>query len=186
MKHLGIALALIVAVFLAVGPAIASPKSGSNGKSESCPDQDGTGADKGANEPGCDKPDGNNGCGNDDDREDDNNGNCGKPAQPTPSPSHTSQPSPTPSYSPSPYPSLTEQPGVPSPSPTPTVGTTPSPVPSHVPSAKPTPKTDVPSPDPTSTPRAGRLPATGLSFWGWVLVALTLILVGEMLWRKSE
>jgi hypothetical protein len=48
------------------------------GKSQSVPDSDGTGADKGL--PGPDKPaqggDGNNGCGNDRDGEDDNNGNC--------------------------------------------------------------------------------------------------------------
>jgi hypothetical protein len=50
---------------------------GTRGKSTSVPDSDGTGADKG--EPGPDKPptgDGNNGCGNDADGEDDNNGNC--------------------------------------------------------------------------------------------------------------
>ena len=62
--------------------------SGTQGKSESTPDQDGHGPERDYN--GTDKPngpggidvadqDGNNGCGNDDDFEDDNEGWCGKP-----------------------------------------------------------------------------------------------------------
>ena len=60
------------------------------GKSPSKPDQDGIGADHGIvnNDKTGPGTDGNNGCGNDADREDDNNGWCGrKPAPETPSPS---------------------------------------------------------------------------------------------------
>jgi hypothetical protein len=51
------------------------------GKSGSTPDQDGIGADHGIvnNDKTGAGTDGNNGCGNDPDREDDNNGWCGKP-----------------------------------------------------------------------------------------------------------
>jgi hypothetical protein len=61
------------------------------GKSGSTPDQDGIGADHGVDNNDKTGPDtdGNNGCGNDPDREDDNNGWCGKkPAnvQPTETP----------------------------------------------------------------------------------------------------
>lgn len=51
------------------------------GKSPSTPDQDGTGMDRGIinNDKTGPGTDGNNGCGNDADREDDNNGWCGKP-----------------------------------------------------------------------------------------------------------
>jgi pyruvate/2-oxoglutarate dehydrogenase complex dihydrolipoamide acyltransferase (E2) component len=60
------------------------------GKSSSTPDQDGIGADHGIvnNDKTGPGTDGNNGCGNDPDREDDNNGWCGqKPANQTPVPS---------------------------------------------------------------------------------------------------
>jgi hypothetical protein len=60
------------------------------GKSGSTPDQDGIGADHGVdnNDKTGAGTDGNNGCGNDADREDDNNGWCGrKPANESPSPS---------------------------------------------------------------------------------------------------
>ena len=60
------------------------------GKSKSTPDQDGIGADHGIDNNDKTGPgtDGNNGCGNDADREDDNNGWCGhKPSNETPTPS---------------------------------------------------------------------------------------------------
>ncbi len=60
------------------------------GKSKSTPDQDGIGADHGVvnNDKTGAGTDGNNGCGNDADREDDNNGWCGrKPANGNPAPS---------------------------------------------------------------------------------------------------
>jgi hypothetical protein len=61
------------------------------GKSGSTPDQDGTGADHGIfnNDKTGPGTDGNNGCGNDPDREDDNNGWCGRtpaPVNGTPAP----------------------------------------------------------------------------------------------------
>ncbi|MGH2812293.1 MAG: hypothetical protein ACRDI1_06230 [Actinomycetota bacterium] len=68
--------------------SIESGKSGTQGKAESDPDNDGKGPDRSnggidkANGPGGDDladQDGNNGCGNDDDFEDDNEGWCGKP-----------------------------------------------------------------------------------------------------------
>jgi hypothetical protein len=68
--------------------------SGTRGKSPSEPDQDGIGMDRGIFND--DKPpsgDGNNGCGNDPDREDDNNGWCG--AQPEVSPTSVATESPT-------------------------------------------------------------------------------------------
>ncbi len=58
---------------------------GYRGKSPSTPDQDGVGMDRGLDNNDKTGPgtDGNNGCGNDDDREDDNNGWCGrKPKKP--------------------------------------------------------------------------------------------------------
>ncbi len=72
------------------------------GKSGSTPDQDRIGADHGIDNndkvgPGTD---GNNGCGNDPDREDDNNGWCGnkpKPPKPTVTPTATETPEVTPS-----------------------------------------------------------------------------------------
>ena len=68
--------------------------SGTRGKSPSEPDQDGIGMDRGiVND---DKPpsgDGNNGCGNDPDREDDNNGWCG--AKPEVSPTSVTTVLPT-------------------------------------------------------------------------------------------
>src|SRR6202008_3766588 len=78
------------------------------GKSKSTPDQDGIGADHGLDNndkvgPGTD---GNNGCGNDPDREDDDNGWGGnKPAKgkPTPTPTATG----TPSVGPTPTPTST-------------------------------------------------------------------------------
>jgi len=75
------------------------------GKSGSTPDQDGIGADHGLvnNDKTGPGTDGNNGCGNDADREDDDNGWCGnKPAhvKPTPSPTSTGSPTGTPSVSP--------------------------------------------------------------------------------------
>ena len=59
------------------------------GKSESTPDQDGIGADHGVdnNDKTGAGTDGNNGCGNDADREDDNNGWCGRKPASSPSPS---------------------------------------------------------------------------------------------------
>ena len=68
--------------------------SGNQGKAQSNPDNDGHGPDRYAVEVGADQPegeggvdlhdqDGNNGCGNDDDFEDDNEGWCGRP-QPAP------------------------------------------------------------------------------------------------------
>lgn len=69
------------------------------GKSPSTPDQDGIGADHGIdnNDKTGEGTDGNNGCGNDPDREDDNNGWCGKPpeAGPTETPTTTPEVSPT-------------------------------------------------------------------------------------------
>jgi hypothetical protein len=65
------------------------------GKSQSTPDQDGTGADHGIvnNDKTGPGTDGNNGCGNDADREDDNNGWCGrKPSSETPTPTPTVAP----------------------------------------------------------------------------------------------
>lgn len=59
------------------GDPVKSNNGANRGNSKSVPDDDGKGADKGL--PGPDKPpsgDGNNGCGNDADFEDDNNGNC--------------------------------------------------------------------------------------------------------------
>jgi len=72
------------------------------GKSPSKPDQDGIGADHGLfnNDKVGPGTDGNNGCGNDADREDDDNGWCGnKPAhvKPTPTPGPTGSPTVTPS-----------------------------------------------------------------------------------------
>ena len=69
------------------------------GKSPSTPDQDGIGADHGIDNNDKTGPgtDGNNGCGNDPDREDDNNGWCG-----TPEVSPTETPTVNPSVSPSP------------------------------------------------------------------------------------
>jgi len=71
------------------------------GKSTSIPDQDGTGADHGLvnNDKTGPGTDGNNGCGNDSDREDDNNGRCGKPtkAGPPETPGPTVAPTETPS-----------------------------------------------------------------------------------------
>ncbi|MGH2785773.1 MAG: LPXTG cell wall anchor domain-containing protein, partial [Actinomycetota bacterium] len=71
------------------------------GKSPSTPDQDGIGADHGIenNDKTGEGTDGNNGCGNDPDREDDNNGWCGKPPAPEVSPTET--PTTTPTVSPS-------------------------------------------------------------------------------------
>lgn len=59
------------------------------GKSPSKPDQDGIGADHGIvnNDKTGPGTDGNNGCGNDPDREDDNNGWCGRQRNETPTPS---------------------------------------------------------------------------------------------------
>jgi hypothetical protein len=69
------------------------------GKSPSTPDQDGIGADHGIDNNDKTGPDtdGNNGCGNDPDREDDNNGWCGKKPAPEVSPTEnpTVSPSPT-------------------------------------------------------------------------------------------
>ena len=77
---------------------------GTQGQSTSDPDDDGNGPDRNNDDPGADKPgagtdptggvdeadqDGNNGCGNDDDFEDDNEGWCGakpKPATPVTTP----------------------------------------------------------------------------------------------------
>jgi hypothetical protein len=72
------------------------------GKSPSTPDQDGIGADHGIDNNDKTGPDtdGNNGCGNDPDREDDNNGWCGK--KPAPEVSPTETPTENPSISPSP------------------------------------------------------------------------------------
>jgi pyruvate/2-oxoglutarate dehydrogenase complex dihydrolipoamide acyltransferase (E2) component len=72
------------------------------GKSGSTPDQDGIGADHGIDNNDKTGPgtDGNNGCGNDADREDDNNGWCGKkPAnvKPTETPTATETPEVSPS-----------------------------------------------------------------------------------------
>lgn len=66
------------------------------GKSPSTPDQDGIGADHGVdnNDKTGEGTDGNNGCGNDPDREDDNNGWCSKPPT-TPEASPTPEVSPT-------------------------------------------------------------------------------------------
>ena len=71
------------------------------GKSPSTPDQDGIGADHGIDNNDKTGPgtDGNNGCGNDPDREDDNNGWCGK--KPAPEVSPTETPTETPSMPPS-------------------------------------------------------------------------------------
>lgn len=85
--------------------------SGTQGGSDSEPDQDGKGPERDSN--GTDKPggpggedsdrDGNNGCGNDDDFNDDNEGRCGGPAPvPQPSPPDTPTESPVPTLSPSP------------------------------------------------------------------------------------
>ena len=64
------------------------------GKSPSTPDQDGIGADHGIvnNDKTGEGTDGNNGCGNDPDREDDNNGWCGKKPAPEVSPTETETP----------------------------------------------------------------------------------------------
>jgi hypothetical protein len=71
------------------------------GKSPSTPDQDGIGADHGIdnNDKTGEGTDGNNGCGNDPDREDDNNGWCGKPPT-TPEASPTVTPTTEPEVSP--------------------------------------------------------------------------------------
>ena len=78
--------------------------SGNQGSSESTPDENGTGperdhegTDKPGNGGGVDKldQDGNNGCGNDDDFEDDNEGNCGGKAKAKPpKPPKTDKPKP--------------------------------------------------------------------------------------------
>jgi hypothetical protein len=70
------------------------------GKSGSTPDQDGIGADHGIvnNDKTGPGTDGNNGCGNDPDREDDNNGWCGRKPEnvkPTETPTETPEVSPT-------------------------------------------------------------------------------------------
>jgi hypothetical protein len=73
------------------------------GKSGSTPDQDGIGADHGIDNNDKTGPgtDGNNGCGNDADREDDNNGWCGnKPEHVKPTPTETPSGSPAPTVSP--------------------------------------------------------------------------------------
>lgn len=73
------------------------------GKSPSTPDQDGIGADHGIDNNDKTGPgtDGNNGCGNDSDREDDNNGWCGRKPAPDVSPTETT-PEVSPTTSPSP------------------------------------------------------------------------------------
>lgn len=89
-------------------------KSGTQGKSESNPD--GNGADKRRNASdgaqggtqGYGDYDDNNGCGNDNDFADDNNGNCG--GKPKPSHSPKPSPSPKPSTTPSPKPSVSPKP----------------------------------------------------------------------------
>ena len=73
--------------------SIENGASGNQGKAQADPDDDGRGPDRtngGADQPGgrggADKADqdGNNGCGNDDDFEDDNEGHCGRPTTATP------------------------------------------------------------------------------------------------------
>lgn len=166
------------------------PGDDEQGHSPSDPDDDGRGpdrsnggADKRGGTGGVDKDDqdGNNGCGNDDDFEDDNEGWCGGKPKPRP----TTHPTVHPSGSPTP------------PKPSPTVGETPSPVPTATPSVD---KTNSPSPAPTDSvaspsPReseAGESPVPGapLANTGadekmlgtWVLTALALIFVGVLLW----
>jgi hypothetical protein len=75
----------------------ANPDGTYQGKSPSTPDQDGIGADHGIDNNDKTGPgtDGNNGCGNDPDREDDNNGWCGKKPAPEVSPTDTPTGSPT-------------------------------------------------------------------------------------------
>ena len=72
------------------------------GKSPSEPDQDGIGADHGVdnNDKTGEGTDGNNGCGNDPDREDDNNGWCNKPPGAGPTTTPTTSPTTTPEVSP--------------------------------------------------------------------------------------
>lgn len=78
----------------------ANPDGTYQGKSPSTPDQDGIGADHGIDNNDKTGPgtDGNNGCGNDPDREDDNNGWCGR--RPAPEVSPTESPTETPEVSP--------------------------------------------------------------------------------------
>lgn len=76
----------------------ANPDGTYQGKSPSTPDQDGIGADHGIdnNDKTGSGTDGNNGCGNDADREDDNNGWCGNKPAPEVSPTETPSASPSP------------------------------------------------------------------------------------------
>lgn len=107
-------------------------KSGTQGKSESNPDGDGAdkrrdakdGAQGGTQGQG--DYDDNNGCGNDHDFADDNNGNCGGKHKASPSPKPSYSPKPTPSVVPSPSPKPSHSPK-PSPSPEPSVSPKPSP-----------------------------------------------------------
>ncbi len=142
-------------------------KSQTQGKSESNPD--GNGADKrrdakdgsDAGTQGISDYDDNNGCGNDHDFADDNNGNCGGRSESNPSPSPKPKPkaksTPTPSPSPSP-----------NPSPIQTGGSNPSPSPT-------------PNPSPTPTPQVlgrtiSQLPETGVDLvkYAWFLLSLPL------------
>ena len=126
-------------------------KSGNQGKSQSDPDglenaNGGDSQDKIGNTCGWDKgdQDGNNGCGNDDDFEDDNNGNCRKAKS-------ESNPTPTPTKTVTLTPSATQTPTAgPTATPTPTPITTPGPT--STPTPTPTPAGTNPSPTPTPTP----------------------------------
>jgi hypothetical protein len=79
LGKLRLALAALSAAGLLMGgalPAIAGSENGATqGNAQSDPDDDGRGPDRGDGGP--DRADGNNGCGNDADRSDDNEGWCG-------------------------------------------------------------------------------------------------------------
>lgn len=95
------------------------PTDDTQGKSPSEPDQNGSGPERdheGTDKPGGpggkdkDDQDGNNGCGNDDDFEDDNEGLCGGKPKPSKSAKPTESPKVKPSDKPSPKPTQTNKP----------------------------------------------------------------------------
>lgn len=146
---------------------------GPRGKSPSRPDQDGTGRDAGlVND---DKQhDGNNGCGNDPDREDDNNGRCkGRSVHPTPKPSSTHSPGPSPTPQVSPSPTATD------------VGPTPVPTESDAPPVGPKDSPAVQATD-ADAPTASNLPETGENVATFVALGLALAVFGVLLYLTTR
>lgn len=163
------------------------PTDDTQGNSPSDPDDDGRGPDRsngGADKPGGpggvdrDDQDGNNGCGNDDDFEDDNEGRCGgRPDRDKCSPGKNPCSTPSPSSSPSP-----------------TVGHSPSPT--VTPTGRPSPSgspSDSSTPGDSETPgrpggsgeserdEPGPLPFTGANLPTFIALAIILIIIGWIL-----